>query len=184
MYHTNWTLPFCIWYIISPRFQKLFRKFNPTLHHWATAFFSKDLGQYAIWVYVVKYFNIAIWFRISPRCQIRYQKFNPTLFQRATAFFVQKGFLVSRILYKCSPDFLGNCQSVIPTNPQRPNPFKPLSIILSLNIYIGRYILFIWTLDINYKIENGWQHSSNIFIYFNTFIIHVIYCVHFKGLNL
>jgi len=62
--------------------------------------FSKDLGKYAIWVYVVKYFNIAIWFRISPSCQISYRKFNPTLFQRATAFFVQKGFV--RFSKKCS----------------------------------------------------------------------------------
>ena len=47
--------------------------------------------KYAIWVYVVKYLNIAIFFRISPPVPEMYRKFNPTLFHWATAFF-QKPF--------------------------------------------------------------------------------------------
>ena len=37
-----------------------------TLLDWATAFFSKGLGKFAISVYVEKYLNIAILYRIFP----------------------------------------------------------------------------------------------------------------------
>jgi len=70
-----------------PRFQRCYRKFNPTLLHWATAFFSNGLGKYTIWVYVEKYLNIAVWNRLSPRFQSCYRKFHPTLFHWATEFF-------------------------------------------------------------------------------------------------
>ena len=128
-------LDIAIWFIISPRFQRCYRKFNPTLLHWATAFFqmvfwricnlsicrkifehchlvhnfhpvpemlskiqsdpsplgysvfSNSLGEYAIWVHVEKYLNIAIWFRISSWFQRCYRKFNPTFLHWATAFF-------------------------------------------------------------------------------------------------
>ena len=55
-----------IWFRISVWFQRSYRKFNMTLLDWATAFFSKGLGKFAISVYVEKYLNIAILYRIFP----------------------------------------------------------------------------------------------------------------------
>ena len=47
---------------------KLYRKFNPTLLHWATAFFSNGLRKYAIWVYVTNNWKLPFCSEFHPGC--------------------------------------------------------------------------------------------------------------------
>ena len=85
------SLNIAILYRFFHRFQKWYRKLNPTLLNWATELFSLNgLRKYAIFMYVDKYLNIAMLFRISPRFLKWYHKFNPTLFYWAPAFFFFK----------------------------------------------------------------------------------------------
>ena len=152
-----------IWYRISPWFQTWYYKFNPTLHHWATAFFKWSL----------KIRNLCFCSKIFKYCHL-VQNFPPVTdmlskiqfdpFHWATAFFILKGF--GGFSKKCSQILKSSFSiysysvltSILDSFPTVPNPYRASLNSVRLN-GIRKYTIWVYI-----------AKSLNIAIWFRIFL--------------
>ena len=77
-----------IWFRISPRFQSCYQNFNPTLHHWATAFFQMGWENTQFEFILKNIWTLPFCTEFPTWLKKLYRNLNPTILHWAKGFFL------------------------------------------------------------------------------------------------